>query len=88
MHCFTNTTFACSQPKTRLHSTITTRDCGLWAGRACFWNELPGRLPLLGKSIRAMGGPGCKKVARVISNVESVRNNFFFNFMVTMLKLG
>ena len=28
----------------------------------CFWDEFPGRLPLLGKRFRAMDGPGCKKV--------------------------
>ena len=33
------------------------------AGINCFWDEFPGRLPLLGKRFRAMGGPGCKKVS-------------------------
>ena len=28
-----------------------------------FWDELPGRLPLLSKRFRAMGGPDCKKVS-------------------------
>ena len=34
-------------------------------GRAglCFGDELPVRLPLLGKRFRAMGGTGCKKVS-------------------------
>ena len=34
-------------------------------GRAAryFWDEFPGRLPLLGKRLRAKGGPGCKKVS-------------------------
>ena len=34
-------------------------------GRAglCFWDEFPGGLPQLGKKLRAMGDPGCKKVS-------------------------
>ena len=34
-------------------------------GRAglCFWDEFQGRLPLLGKRLLAMGGPGCKNVS-------------------------
>ena len=36
----------------------------LWAlGGPSFWDELPGRLPLLGKRFRDMGSPGCKKVS-------------------------
>ena len=36
---------------------------GLGQAGLCFWDEFPGRLPLLGKRFRAMGGPGCKKVS-------------------------
>ena len=36
----------------------------LWVGRALqyFWDELLGRLPLLGKRFRAMNSSDCKKV--------------------------
>ena len=33
-----------------------------WAG-LYFWDELPGRLSLLGKRFRTMGGPDCEKVS-------------------------
>ena len=36
---------------------------GLGQAGLGFWDEFPGRLPLLGKRFRAMGGPGCKKVS-------------------------
>ena len=34
---------------------------GLGRAEFYFWDEFPGRLPLLGKMFRAMGGPGGKK---------------------------
>ena len=34
---------------------------GLGRAEFYFWEEFPGRLPLLGKRFRAMGGPGGKK---------------------------
>ena len=34
---------------------------GLGRAGLCFWDEFLGRLPLLGKRFRAMGGPGRKK---------------------------
>ena len=36
---------------------------GLGQAGLYFWDEFSGRLPLLGKRFRAMGGPGCKKVS-------------------------
>ena len=48
-------------------------------GRAglCFSDEFPGRLPLLGKKFRAMGGPGCKKSASAISTLDNGMDWFF-----------
>ena len=46
---------------------------GLEQAGLCFWDEFPGRLPLLGKRFRAMGGPGCKKVSPChlyLTNIE------------------
>ena len=40
-----------------------------WAG-PYFWDELPGRLPLLVKRFRAMGGPSCKRSTRAISTLD------------------
>ena len=40
---------------------------GLGRAGLCFWDEFPGRLPLLGKRFRAMGGSDSKKVSRAIS---------------------
>ena len=36
----------------------------------CFGDEFPGRLPLLGKKFRAMGGPGGKKSARAQGRIQ------------------
>ena len=36
---------------------------GLGQAGLCINDEFSGRLPLLGKRFRAMGGPGCKKVS-------------------------
>ena len=36
---------------------------GLGQAGRCFWDEFAGRLPLGSKRLRAMGGPGCKKVS-------------------------
>ena len=36
-----------------------------------FWDELPGWLPPLSKMLQAMGGPGCKKVSRAISDLQT-----------------
>ena len=50
--------FLLAQVRLKVHKRIGFGRAGLY-----FWVELPGRLPLLGKRFRAMGGPGCKKVS-------------------------
>ena len=40
---------------------------GLGRAEFYFWDEFPGRLPLLGKRFRAMGGSGRQKIQPVPS---------------------
>ena len=43
---------------------------GFGRARLYFWDELPGRLPLLGKRFRAMAVRVAKKSARAISSLQ------------------